>query len=76
MKPQEEYIETSITNGTTCPQCGADDLNLQFGSFDLEGSNVFQEVLCTGCGLEWSDRYSLTGYVVTAGQRKEVVACN
>lgn len=76
MKSEEAYIESSMTEGTSCPQCGAGDLKLQFGSFDLEGSNVFQEVLCTECGLEWSDRYSLTGYVVTAGQRKEVVACN
>ena len=47
--------------GGCCPYCGS--LNLDgYGSFDVDGNEVSQEVGCNDCLKEWFDIYTLTGY--------------
>lgn len=58
---ERRYLRTVRKSGRfICPQCGAnlDDAG-QYGSFDHEGSTIYQDVSCGHCGAKWADAYEL-----------------
>ena len=53
---EKNYVEQG---GNHCPYCNDEDI--QSGSFDVEGPNAYQEVMCNKCGAGWQDHYKLVG---------------
>jgi len=44
-----------------CPKCKADTVDAEYGDFDpVESGDIEQRVLCTACGQQWVDVFSLT----------------
>ena len=52
-----EYIEASHQ----CPYCGSDEIN-GYGSLDMQGDRIYQDIHCMSCKKTWTDEYALTGY--------------
>lgn len=55
----EEYVKEG---GNKCPFCGATDINGH--AVEIDAGIAYQPVDCSECGKEWTDQYSLVGYVV------------
>lgn len=55
----DEYVQKG---GTCCPFCGSTDIN--GGQVEIDAGTACQPVDCSECEKEWTDTYSLTGYVV------------
>jgi hypothetical protein len=53
----KEYV---ARKGQLCPACKMPDS--EGSSFDTDGGEVYQEMLCNNCGASWTDIYKLTGY--------------
>ena len=53
-KDLKEYVERG---GIRCPFCSSDQI--EGGSFDYEGAQVWQKISCLSCGEEWTDVYEL-----------------
>ena len=51
----EEYVKKGWGH---CPYCKA--FEIEGGSFDFDGNQVFQEVSCLVCEKTWVDVYTLT----------------
>ena len=58
LKPEEgqDYLETG---GCHCPYEDCQSKQIEAGSFDFEGTHVFQSVTCFECGRTWTDEYVL-----------------
>jgi transposase-like protein len=59
MLTEEEYIDNG---GVLCPYCKSKDIEA-VGPVDLDGSYGVQRVVCSECEKEWSDCYTLTGFI-------------
>lgn len=49
--------------GLRCPFCLSDQL--EGDEVDVDAGSAGQNVHCYGCGAEWEDLYTLTGYEIT-----------
>jgi hypothetical protein len=54
MKHRKEYEDW---DRDICPYCGADSSHLSWGSLEVDGTTVTQEVSCGKCGGEFYDVY-------------------
>jgi len=52
---KQAYIKTRYG---CCPKCKS--TNIEGGSLEMGGNQVWQEVSCIDCGLEFMDIYTLT----------------
>lgn len=52
-------IEKYLKHGSgSCPRCGS--ISIEGGSFDMDGTEVSQRIICDDCGLFWWDTYRLS----------------
>lgn len=58
MPDQPTEIAFSETDWSTCPNCNSD--RIEAGTFDGEGSIVFQSIECRRCGTTWTEEYAAT----------------
>jgi len=40
-----------------CPKCDADEMDIEWGSKDWEGTEAWQEAVCKKCGCEFVEIY-------------------
>ncbi len=59
MLTNEAYIENG---GRHCPECGKPELIAD--TPELHETNVFVNVRCDACGLQFTEIYNLVGYEV------------
>lgn len=55
----EEYVKEG---GAKCPFCGATDI--EGHEVTIDSGKAYQPVGCNECEGEWTDVYTMTGYVV------------
>jgi len=58
MLTPEEYVKKS---GFICPLCQCEDVvghSIETGN----GTELYQDVTCSGCNASWTDVYRLVGY--------------
>ena len=60
-KHQEEEYVSSL--GVVCPQCESGDL--QGGDISINDGLALQDMHCNACGIDWTDKYILTGICET-----------
>lgn len=53
----QEYVRSL---GVVCPVCQSD--NITGGDITVNEGFVLQDVYCSDCESEWTDRYKLIGY--------------
>ncbi len=56
------YVDSPFQYGlAACPNCGSldEDNSRTWGSFDHDGSTIFQSVSCGDCDETWTDAYEL-----------------
>lgn len=53
--------EYANQGGNCCPYCGSGDLD--GGPVEIDAGIAAQKVGCGECDKEWTDTYSLTGYI-------------
>lgn len=56
--------------GDECPFCHSTELD--YASFDYEGWNVTQDVVCTKCGAYWVNHYELNFVMANNVERGDV----
>ena len=61
MKPiltEKQYAEAG---GIICPYCKSN--SIEGGKAEFEGDTVYANVTCLDCEKEWTDQFTLTGYL-------------
>jgi len=53
-----EQKKAYLADSSKCPYCGA--VGVEGGEVDCQGDNHYQNIVCTTCGKEWVDIYTLT----------------
>jgi len=63
---QDRYL----SNGAqSCPFCESDQI--EGSSIEIEGTEVYSQILCLGCKGEWHDIYKLTEIELTVFPNKK-----
>lgn len=56
-----------------CPFCGANDLQVQYGSFEInDGDMATQGAWCMACDGEWTEVFTLTSASLEIGEGNEI----
>lgn len=56
---RKNYVENGYSH---CPKCKSS--NIEAGSLEVSDNQVWQDVKCLDCGLEYNDIYTLTSVEV------------
>lgn len=56
-KLTEEEKQAYLKSDNGCPKCQSKDI--EGGSFDFDGNEVWSEIRCLKCNFEWRDIYRL-----------------
>ena len=57
----EEYVANT---GQTCPFCGEDSDNFDYGAYNGDGEIITQAITCNECEGEWSDVFKLVNIYI------------
>jgi len=57
---REEYV---AKGGLICPVCNSSAIEA-VGQIEADGPGAWQHAKCSSCGANWTDEYSLTGFVM------------
>lgn len=54
-------VDQYLARPHECPACGCD--HIEGGSIEIDTGSARQDVVCKGCGANWTDTYNLSGFI-------------